>query len=399
MLNFEELSHKLFSLVIFRNLLNDDVIKSFTELADEQKSEKEEVYLYADFLSKLFAETDNFSKYVLNAVLEDENAYILNYGHKKLGSHYDEALNMELDTLNELAAVRSDDVKKSLHLENESLPGWTTEKADIKSIYLSRIKNISKTGYGIWAKYHVFIIKNGDIVPVKYPDTQKLSDFSGYERERSEVIDNTKALLKGEPCNNVLLYGDAGSGKSSTVKAIANEFKDDGLRLIEVKKNQLYSLPDIMDRISGNPLKFIIFIDDLSFTKNDEDFGALKAILEGSVNGRAKNIAIYATSNRRHLVKESFADRDGDDVHIQDTMQELTSLSARFGLQITFSRPDKNLYSGIVVELAKKYGIDMPEDKLIMKAEAHALRAGGRSPRTARQFIEYLAYKQDTEKE
>lgn len=350
---FEELSHKLFSLVIFRNLLNDDVIKSFTELADEQKSEKEEVYLYADFLSKLFAETDNFSKYVLNAVLEDENAYILNYGHKKLGSHYDEALNMELDTLNELAAVRSDDVKKSLRLENESLPGWTTEKADIKSIYLSRIKNISKTGYGIWAKYHVFIIKNGDIVPVKYPDTQKLSDFSGYERERSEVIDNTKALLKGEPCNNVLLYGDAGSGKSSTVKAIANEFKDDGLRLIEVKKNQLYSLPDIMDRISGNPLKFIIFIDDLSFTKNDEDFGALKAILEGSVNGRAKNIAIYATSNRRHLVKESFADRDGDDVHIQDTMQELTSLSARFGLQITFSRPDKNLYSGIVVELAK----------------------------------------------
>ena len=171
------------------------------------------------------------------------------------------------------------------------------------------------------------------------------------------------------------------------------------MRLIEVKKNQLYSLPDIIDRISGNPLKFIIFIDDLSFTKNDEDFGALKAILEGSVNGRAKNIAIYATSNRRHLVKESFADRDGDDVHIQDTMQELTSLSARFGLQITFSRPDKNLYSGIVVELAKKYGIDMPEDKLIMKAEAHALRAGGRSPRTARQFIEYLAYKQDAEKE
>ena len=275
MLNFEELSHKLFSLVIFRNLLNDDVIKSFTELADEQKSEKEEVYLYADFLSKLFAETDNFSKYVLNAVLEDENAYILKYGHKKLGSHYDEALNMELDTLNELVAVRSDDVKKSLRLENESLPGWTTEKIDVKSIYLSRIKNISKTGYGIWAKYHVFIIKNGDIVPVKYPDTQKLSDFSGYERERS----------------------------------------------------------------------------------------------------------------------------DGDDVHIQDTMQELTSLSARFGLQITFSRPDKNLYSGIVVELAKKYGINMPEDKLIMKAEAHALRAGGRSPRTARQFIEYLAYKQDAEKE
>ena len=199
-------------------------------------------------------------------------------------------------------------------------------------------------------------------------------------------------MLAGNPCNNVLLYGDAGSGKSSTVKAIVNEYKDDGLRLIEVKKSELYFLPDIMDKLSCNPLKFIIFIDDLSFAADDADFGALKAILEGSVSGRSHNIAIYATSNRRHLVKERLSDRDGDDLHLQDTIQELTSLSARFGLKITFSKPDKRLYEDIVRDLAKQHHIDMPETELFLQAEAHALRNGGRSPRTAKQFIEYLAY-------
>ncbi len=147
-----------------------------------------------------------------------------------------------------------------------------------------------------------------------------------------------------------------------------------------------------MDTLSQNPLKFIIFIDDLSFSRDDSDFGALKAILEGSTSGRSKNIAIYATSNRRHLVKESFQDREGDDIHVGDTIQELTSLSARFGLKVTFSKPDKNLYSSIVCSLAKQNGIDMPEDELIIKAEAHAIRNGGRSPRTAKQFIDYLSY-------
>lgn len=162
--------------------------------------------------------------------------------------------------------------------------------------------------------------------------------------------------------------------------------------MIEVKKHELFFLPDIMDALAKNPLKFIIFIDDLSFASNDNDFGALKAILEGSVSGRSQNIAIYATSNRRHLIKENFSDREGDDLHLQDTIQEMTSLSARFGLKVTFSRPDKSLYCSIVCDLAKQRGIEMPEEELIRRAEAHALRNGGRSPRTARQFIDYLAY-------
>jgi predicted AAA+ superfamily ATPase len=202
------------------------------------------------------------------------------------------------------------------------------------------------------------------------------------------VIANTRALLTGMPANNVLLYGDAGTGKSSTVKAICNEFAAEGLRLVEVKKNQLYQIPDLMDKLAANPLKFILFIDDLSFTANDDNFAALKAILEGSVGGRAKNIAVYATSNRRHLIKETLTDRTGDDIHEADTRQELMSLSARFGLTVTFQRPEKARFETILAELAKQHGIDMPMDQLLVKAEAFAIRAGGRSPRVAKQFIE-----------
>ena len=228
-------------------------------------------------------------------------------------------------------------------------------------------------------------------MPVKYPDPQRLSELPGYEKEREKIIANTKALLAGMPANNVLLYGDAGTGKSSAVKAIANEFAPEGLRLVEVKKNQLYQIPDLMDKLAANPLKFILFIDDLSFTANDDNFAALKAILEGSVGGRAQNIAVYATSNRRHLIKETLSDRTGDDIHEADTRQELMSLSARFGLTVTFQRPDKVRFEEILLDLARQYGVQMPSDQLFIKGEAFAIRAGGRSPRVARQFIELLS--------
>ena len=228
------------------------------------------------------------------------------------------------------------------------------------------------------------------LVPVRHPDHQRLSELSGYEAERSKIIANTLALIEGRPAVNALLYGDAGTGKSSTVKAIANEYADRGLRLIEVKKNQLYQIPDLMDSLSSNPLKFILFIDDLSFSSNDNDFAALKAILEGSVNSHSPNLIVYATSNRRHLIKESFADREGDDLHLADTMQELLSLSARFGLTVTFSRPDKDLYLQIVQDLASLYDLKIDREELIRKAESYAIRSGGRSPRTAKQLIEQL---------
>ncbi|MBQ4225685.1 MAG: DUF815 domain-containing protein, partial [Oscillospiraceae bacterium] len=176
----------------------------------------------------------------------------------------------------------------------------------------------------------------------------------------------------------------------STVKAVLNEYKDRGLRLIELKKSQLHDIPLIISEIADNPLKFILYVDDLSFSSDDDDFGALKAVLEGSVASKTPNIAIYATSNRRHLVKERFSDRSGDEIHVRDSREELISLSERFGLKVTFTKPDKELYLKIVEQLAKQYGLDCDKDELFAKAESFALRRSGRSGRAARQFIEMV---------
>ena len=199
---------------------------------------------------------------------------------------------------------------------------------------------------------------------------------------------NTEALLTGGTPSNLLLYGDAGTGKSSTIKAVANECKDKGLRLIEIRKNDLHKLPVLLELLAENPLKFILFIDDLSFTGNDEQFSTLKATLEGSVSVCAKNTVIYATSNRRHLVKESMGERDGDDIHLNDSLREMMSLSARFGMTITFQKPDRDGYLSIVKHLATDYDLELPENELIQKAEAFAIRQNGRSPRTAKHFVE-----------
>lgn len=392
MKDFEALATRLRTLVLFRAVLQDAVVRAFLTLCDA-KEEKPAVRAEkaAAFVHALYGVTDDLGVYVCNLVLEDENAYIRRAGAGTLTGHFRGALPHELETLQMLCDVTPDDVRRFTE-SPLPLPEWQNAPCDLAKIYRERVEHIGETGYGIFAKYHMFCLKDGKITPVKHPDMQRLSDFSGYALERSRVLANTEALLAGNPCNNVLLYGDAGSGKSSTVKAIANEYYPKGLRLIEVKKSELFFLPDILDELANNPLKFIIFIDDLSFVRGDGDFSALKAILEGSVSGRSRNIAIYATSNRRHLIQESLSDRDGDDLHLQDTIQELTSLSARFGLQITFSRPDKALYESIVCDLAKQYHVELPKEQLLQKAEAHALRHGGRSPRTARQFIEYMAY-------
>ena len=174
------------------------------------------------------------------------------------------------------------------------------------------------------------------------------------------------------------------------MKAVANAFFDEGVRLIELRKDQLRYLPYVMGKISGNPLKFIIFIDDLAFNKSDDNFSMLKAALEGSASAKAANTVIYATSNRRHIIKESFSDRDGDDVHRNDSLQETLSLSERFGLVVLFSKPNKDLYLEIVRELAKKHGLQTDGKELEIKAEAFALRKGNRSARCAEQFIDSL---------
>ena len=274
------------------------------------------------------------------------------------------------------------------------MPEFTTTKLSLKETYLHRAENIDKYGYGIYAKFNMFSVDEaGNIVPVRHSDKTELSNLVDYESERKVIIDNTKALLDGKPAANILLTGDAGTGKSSTVKAVANALWKDGLRIVEVRKDQLRAIPKILDELSSNPLKFVLFIDDLSFLKDDDNFNALKAVLEGSVTAKSNNVVIYATSNRRHIIKEKFSDREGDDVHRNDTMQELVSLSERFGIHVTFSKPNKETFLHIVHHLAEENGIDIPKDEIKLLAERFALERGGRSARLAKQFIDGLLSK------
>jgi predicted AAA+ superfamily ATPase len=271
------------------------------------------------------------------------------------------------------------------------LPGFGVKQIDLAASYRQRCENIGKFGYGIYAKYHMFYVNpENKIVPVRNPDQTRLASLVDYEREKKIIVDNTLALLEGKPAANILLTGDAGTGKSSTVKAVVNELHERGLRILEVRKEQLHEIPAVLDELNSNPLKFILFIDDLSFQKDDDNFSALKAILEGSVSAKSQNVVIYATSNRRHLVKETFSDRDGDDIHRNDTMQEIISLSERFGIQITFQKPNKQTYLGIVRHLADERGVSYDPAQLEIEAERFALGRGGRSARAAKQFVDSL---------
>ena len=275
------------------------------------------------------------------------------------------------------------------------MPKWETGKAvkPLDKHWENQIDELSEfhkeNGYGMFAKYIAFTWRNHSLFPIAGTDSIKLSDLKSYEIPRQKVVDNTESFVNGYPANNVLLYGDRGTGKSSTVHAVLNEYAKSGLRMIEISKNDITDLTMIRELIADSPMKFIIFIDDLCFDSHEDSFGALKAALEGSLSGKRANTLIYATSNRRHLIKESFSDREND-INKNDIMQEQLSLSDRFGLSITFVNPSKNDYLDIVAKLAEDRNIDVDKEKLFLVAEQWASKKGGRSPRCARQFIDFV---------
>lgn len=390
--SYQIYNQKLNGLTVFRGLLNDTLLQRLQALLRACESGETEtlVSAYGTFASTLFKRDVDFPRALLELVLNDENRFLLSAAKgEACPVQISSAVHRELEFFTELASFSSKNAKASLPEEIAAfLPDWENSLLDFYTAYAERITDAPKKGYGVFAKYHAFSFGADGLQPVKHPDPQSLSQLSGYEREVGIVMRNTEALLAGSTPSNLLLYGDAGTGKSSTIKAVANELQNQGLRLIEVKKSQLFRLPALLEQLAENPLKFIIFIDDLSFTGNDEHFSALKATLEGSVTACAKNTVIYATSNRRHLVKETMGERSGDDIHLNDTLQELMSLSARFGMTITFQKPDKDGYLSIVKHLAKEYDLEMPEEELCTKAEAFAIRQNGRSPRTAKHFVE-----------
>ena len=383
------------------------VVKAYYKLLLSLDSEPDEfLNAYGDFYS-LISERGFSSRLayaMTEAALFDENCFTRAAAAGKYDTLPDnviKAVKRDCEAILAASSLTSEEVLKAYKHYGEiweiadSLPRWEAgECAPSFKMFDGSLKNVAQyykeNGCGIFARYKAFIWRDGDIQPVLHPDRIDMDSFTGYEIQRDMVVDNTKSFIEGKSCNNCLLYGDKGTGKSSTVKAIANEFRKDGLRIVEIPKERLIDFPILVDKIAALPMKFIIFIDDLSFQKQDQSYTTLKAVLEGGLAARPDNALIYATSNRRHIVKESFSDRTDDDVNTRDNMQESLSLSDRFGLAVCYSIPDKKEFVDIVCALARQKGINMSDEELEKGAERFALSRGGRSPRCAKQYVESL---------
>ncbi len=399
----EEFRTSLNTITLYKKALEDFVIEKFIHilnLACDKKNFNDIIKAWSDMVSRLYdAEYQgDWTKYINNIILFDNNYFTAEcakgrYG--ELNQNIKTAGTNDINTLVRLSDVKCAELKGFLShyfpekrniIDNLASFGNFSSKLTFENI----INHYKINGIGIFGKFRAFKFNsNQGIEPIKNCDSVLLKDLKRYQREQSIVIDNTLGFLKNKPYNNVLLYGDRGTGKSSTVKAILNEYHKEGLRVIQVYKENLAHLDVLMQMISEIPLKFIIFIDDLTFNEND-DFGALKAVLEGSLAKQPDNMVIYATSNRRHLVKESFSAREGDEVHLADTIDETVSLSDRFGITVTFTVPNKDNFLAIVKEIKEDRKLDISDDELFLGAERFAVAKGKRSPRLARQYIDYL---------
>lgn len=284
--------------------------------------------------------------------------------------------------------------KRQIKLLLASSPAWPAELDNLAAFYRT-------AGAGIFGRYKAFRWTRGgaagELAGVPEPDPIRLEEMIGCAAERVDVVNNTRQFIRGYRANNVLLYGDRGTGKSSTIKAILNEYAEEGLRLVEVPKQYLRDFPHLIHLLQSRPQRFIVYVDDLSFEENEGEYKELKAILEGGLAARPDNIVIYATSNRRHLVRERFSDRGApreiatdDEIRQQDTLQEKLSLADRFGITVTFTAPDQKQYLEIVESLAAQRGLRLDPKVLRRRAVEWELWYNGRSGRTARQFIDYL---------
>lgn len=407
--NVTRVKLNLSSLSVFRGILARSVPQALYRLLCALGDEPE-VFLarYGEFFSLICERGcgDRLAYALTEAALFDENCFTRAAAggvYSRLPDEVLGAVKRDCEAILSAARLTSSEVIRAYPRYDEiaetakELPQWSCgECAESFGMFDGSLERVAeyyrRNGCGMFARYKAFIWRDGDIRPVINYDTIDSDDFTGYERQREKVTENTRAFLQGKSSNNCLLFGDMGTGKSSTVKAMANKFRSQGLRIIEMPKDQLFDFPLLADKIARLPLKFIIFIDDLSFQHQDQSYTALKAVLEGGLAARPSNALIYATSNRRHIVKERLSDRaiEIDDIHTRDNMQETLSLSDRFGLSVCFTVPSKKEFLEIVAAMADQKGIDMPEDKLFAGAERFALQRGGRSPRCAKQYIESL---------
>ena len=274
----------------------------------------------------------------------------------------------------------------------------TKDEVEFKQVLTQFYKEFGVGKFGLHKAFRIEHTDQGvEIVPITNIAHVHLDDLVGYESAKQKLIDNTEAFVEGRKANNCLLFGDAGTGKSSSIKGILNEYYDQGLRIIEAYKHQFQDLNEVISQIKNRNYRFIIYMDDLSFEEFEIEYKYLKAVIEGGLEKKPENILIYATSNRRHLVREKFSDKEerADDIHSNDTVQEKLSLVYRFGVSIYFGKPEKKEFQQIVKTLAQRHGITMPEEELLLEANKWELSHGGLSGRTAQQFIDYLLGKKE----
>lgn len=317
-----------------------------------------------------------------------------------------------IDCFTQISNYRAIEKKELMYNKNvsekvQALSSRMEQARDVEGFFTAVTEFYRDYGVGMFGLNKAFRIQDRTdsklvFLPINNMDKVMLSDLVGYEIQKKKLVDNTRAFVEGKKANNVLLFGDSGTGKSTSIKAIVNEFYDQGLRMIEIYKHQFKDLSNVIAAVKNRNYKFIIYMDDLSFEEFEIEYKFLKAVIEGGVETKPDNILIYATSNRRHLIRETWSDRNDvqqdEGMHRSDTMQEKLSLVNRFGVTINYSKPSKKEYFDIVIHLAAKSGIKMSEDELKAEANKWELSHGGISGRTAQQFIYYLQGKEDNEK-
>ncbi|MDH6089929.1 ATP-binding protein [Umezakia ovalisporum] len=407
------------SLLLYQSVLESEVGMAFLDLlqairytdADARSCLK----AYGNYFYALTAGEQNWEDYLISQILVSENPF------SKLAQQQDfenlpralvAAVEHDLQVLQNLyecsSASLSEWVQTVAHLPISPVVWYREANISIQTKLIVLLQNLDnwadavkdlaayyrQFGTGLFAKYHALRWQEGKFVGIKYPDRIRLSSLVGYESQQKTLIKNTEFLLSGGVALHVLLYGSRGSGKSSLVKALLNEYGQRHLRLLEVAKSDLHDLPKIIEHLRGVPQKFIIFVDDLSFEEDDDAFKALKVVLEGNLTARPQNVVVYATSNRRHLIREYFVDRptpkDKDEIHAWDTMHEKLSFSDRFGITLTFEPADQDTYLKIVQHLATEAKLNLTPENLEYQALQWATRHNGRCGRTARQFIDFF---------
>ncbi len=427
--SIQSLQRQAASLLLYQSVLSGEVGQGFLNLLQALRHCEPEglncLYAYGRWFKALAAKTQSWQDYLLTQILRDDNPFTQQVQLttlENLPPSLIAAAQQDLQALQSLYQCSSEQlsswVQTASHLSVAPTPGHQDVKtpsfvpisgdATNEQLLKQKLKQLEnwadavdalaayhrQFGTSLFAQYRAFRWQMEQLTGIVHPDPVQLEELTGYESQKEALVKNTEFLLGGYSALHVLLYGSRGTGKSSLVKGLLNKYSVSGLRLIEVAKSDLRDLPKIIEQLRHVPLKFIIFVDDLSFEEDDDAFKALKVVLEGSVTARPQNVVVYATSNRRHLVREFFEDRprprDGDEVHAWDTVQEKLSFSDRFGLTLTFEPADQPTYLKIIKHLAQQAGISLSDKDLEYRALQWATRHNGRSGRTARQFIDFL---------